>query len=40
MFGGGIEFIFTTGEYGLDVVEYLLGIDRRHRERSRKYGWD
>lgn len=40
MFGGGIEFIFTTGEYGLDVVELLLGLDRRHRERSRKHGWD
>jgi hypothetical protein len=40
MFGAGIEFIFFTGEYGLDVVEYLLGLDRDHRERSRKYGWD
>lgn len=40
MFGAGIELTVTAGEFGLDVLHFLLGIDREHRERSRKYGWD
>jgi len=40
MFGAGLEITFTSGEYGLEVVEYLIGIDKRHRDRSRRYGWD
>lgn len=40
MFGAGLELTFTAGEYGLEVIDYLVGIDKRHRERSRRYGWD
>ncbi len=40
MFGFGLEGTFTAGEFALDAIEYLLGMDKRHRDRSRRYGWD
>jgi len=36
-FGGGIELTFTAGEHALDLVKWLIGVDRRYRERERRH---
>lgn len=35
-FGAGLSVTVTTGEFALDALYYLAGIDKRHRDRAAK----
>lgn len=35
-FGGGLSVIITTGEFGLDALLYLAGVDKTHRNRAKR----
>lgn len=36
MIGAGLAITVMTGEYALDALEYLIGVDKRHRERAER----
>lgn len=38
-FGGGLEVILTTGEYGLDAFEWIADMDKRDRELWKRRGY-
>ena len=36
MFGAGASIVVLDGEFALDAIEYLAGVDRAHRDRAEK----